>query len=427
MGKINVIGAGLAGVEAAHYLASKGHEVHLFEKRPQNMTPAHQSGLFAELVCSNSLKSNRLDNACGLLKEEMRIMGSITMEAARKTSVPSGNALSVDRELFAQEITTKILQNRHIFVHHNDISALSDELTILATGPLTSDKMVNELNKIIGEEALSFYDASAPIISKDSIDFSIAYYKSRYEQGDNSYINCPMDKEAYLDFVEQLKEAKTVRLHDFETDYFEGCLPIEVIAKRGIDTLRYGPLKPKGLALDRSHPPYAVIQLRQDNVIASLYNIVGFQTNLTYREQERVFRMIPGLQKAEFIRYGLMHRNTYINAPLALNDNLTLKKKPNVIIAGQLSGVEGYVESAATGIIAGIIAHHLATNRQTPLPPLSTMIGSLINYITKANPQNFSPMNANFGILIDANKRHREEDAQRALASIREYVKHTNE
>ena len=204
MGKINVIGAGLAGVEAAHYLVSKGHEVHLFEKRPQNMTPAHQSGLFAELVCSNSLKSNRLDNACGLLKEEMRIMGSITMEAARKTSVPSGNALSVDRELFAQEITTKILQNRHIFVHHNDISALSDELTILATGPLTSDKMVNELNKIIGEEALSFYDASAPIISKDSIDFSIAYYKSRYEQGDNSYINCPMNKEGYLRFVEEL-------------------------------------------------------------------------------------------------------------------------------------------------------------------------------------------------------------------------------
>ena len=427
MGKVNIIGAGLAGVEAAHYLANKGHEVNLFEKRPQSMTPAHQSGLFAELVCSNSLKSNRLDNACGLLKEEMRIMNSLTMEAASQTSVPSGNALSVDRDLFADYITKKILQNQHILVHHDDVSQINDELTILASGPLTSDSLVEELNRIIGAQALSFYDASAPIVSKDSINFSIAYYKSRYEQDDASYINCPMDKATYYRFVEELSNAKTVQLRDFETGYFEGCLPVEVLAKRGVDTLRYGPMKPKGLAQDRSNPPYAVIQLRQDNLIGSLYNIVGFQTNLTYGEQERIFRMIPGLEQAEFVRYGLMHRNTFVNSPRALDEHLRLRKKNNVIVAGQLSGVEGYVESAASGIIAGIIAHELLIGKQPSLPPRTSMIGSLLRYITQANPESFTPMNANFGILENANKRHREQDAEKALNAIREYWRNVNE
>lgn len=427
MAKINVIGGGLSGVEAAHYLANKGHEVHLFEKRPTTMTPAHQTGYFAELVCSNSLKSNRLDNACGLLKKEMRIMGSLTMQIAAETSVPSGNALSVDRDLFAKGVSAKILQNDHIFIHYEDVSHLPDELTIIATGPLSSDGLIAELSKTIGDEAMFFYDASAPIITHDSIDLDVAYYKSRYEQGDDSYLNCPMTKDEYYRFVDELVSAKTIRLHDFETQFFEGCLPVEIIAKRGRDTLRYGPLKPKGLAIDRSNPPYAVIQLRQDNLVGSLYNIVGFQTNLTFSEQERVFRMIPGLQKAEFVRYGLMHRNTYINSPKVLNSDLTLKNKPNIIIAGQLSGVEGYVESAASGIIAGIIAHQLASGKSVSLPPTTTIIGSLIRYITKANPIGFTPMNANFGILENADKRHREEDIKRALETIRKYWEDDNE
>ena len=427
MGKINVIGAGLAGVEAAHYLANKGHEVYLYEKRPKEMTPAHQSGLFAELVCSNSLKSNRLDNACGLLKSEMRIMSSLTMECADKSAVPSGNALSVDRELFAKIITEKILQNPRIFVVRENIKILPEGLTILATGPLTSDELIDDLKDKMGADTLSFYDASSPILYKESIDFKVAYYKSRYDQGDDSYINCPMDKATYYRFVDELINAKTVKLHDFETTFFEGCLPIEVIASRGVDTLRYGPLKPKGLALDRNNPPYAVIQLRQDNLIGNLYNIVGFQTNLTYQEQERVFRLIPGLDKAEFVRYGLMHRNTYLNSPLVLNEDLTIRNKPNIIVAGQLSGVEGYVESAATGIIAGIIAHHLETKQNFTLPPTSTIIGSLIRYITKADPNNFTPMNANFGILENASKRHREEDANKALDSITKYWSEMNE
>ena len=427
MGKINVIGAGLAGVEAAFYLANKGHEVHLFEKRPQVMTPAHQSGLFAELVCSNSLKSNRLDNACGLLKEEMRIMNSLTMEAAALSSVPSGNALSVDRELFAKIITEKIRQNKHILIVSEDVKTFSEELTIVTTGPLTSDALVDELVTIIGPNALSFYDASAPILTKESINFDVAYFKSRYEQGDNSYINCPFNKDEYYQFIEQLVNAKTVVLHEFESNYFEGCLPIEVLAKRGADTLRYGPLKPKGLALDRSNPPYAVAQLRQDNLIGSLYNIVGFQTNLAYSEQERLFRMIPGLEKAEFLRFGLMHRNTYINSPLVLDENLTLKNKNNIIVAGQLSGVEGYVESAATGIIAGIVAHQILNNKNSKLPPTSTMIGSLVRYITKANPETFTPMNANFGILENANKRHRDIDISNSLEAIKKYWEDVNE
>lgn len=427
MGKIRVIGAGLAGVEAAFYLAKKGHQVHLFEMRPTKMTPAHQSGLLAELVCSNSLKSNRLDNACGLLKEEMRNMDSLTMEVAAQTSVPSGNALSVDRTQFAKLITEKILQMPNIFIHREEIKKLDDELTILATGPLTSDDLIEDVKKYVGGDALSFFDASAPIIAKESINFDIAYFKSRYEQDDNSYVNCPFDKERYLHFYDELIKTKTIQLHAFEVGFFEGCLPIEILASRGVDAMRYGPLKPKGLALDRNHPPYAVVQLRQDNLIASLYNVVGFQTNLTYGEQERVFRMIPGLEKAEFVRFGLMHRNTYLNSPRALAENLTIKSKNNVIVAGQLSGVEGYVESAATGIIAGIIAHRLLVNKPVLLPPPSTMIGSLLRYITKANPEHFSPMNANYGILENANKRTREKDIQKALLDITGYWRSVNE
>ncbi|MFA7020421.1 MAG: methylenetetrahydrofolate--tRNA-(uracil(54)-C(5))-methyltransferase (FADH(2)-oxidizing) TrmFO, partial [Bacilli bacterium] len=324
-------------------------------------------------------------------------------------------------------ITEKIRQNKHILIVSEDVKTFSEELTIVTTGPLTSDALVDELITIIGPNALSFYDASAPILTKESINFDVAYFKSRYEQGDNSYINCPFNKDEYYQFIEQLVNAKTVVLHEFESNYFEGCLPIEVLAKRGADTLRYGPLKPKGLALDRSNPPYAVAQLRQDNLIGSLYNIVGFQTNLAYSEQERLFRMIPGLEKAEFLRFGLMHRNTYINSPLVLDENLTLKNKNNIIVAGQLSGVEGYVESAATGIIAGIVAHQILNNKNSKLPPTSTMIGSLVRYITKANPETFTPMNANFGILENANKRHRDIDISNSLEAIKKYWEDVNE
>jgi len=354
-------------------------------------------------------------------------MGSLTMEIAALTAVPSGNALSVDREAFARQITAKILQNPHIFVHREDVKTIPDGISIIATGPLTSDELVKALEARMGEGTMSFYDASSPIVSKDSINFDIAYFKSRYDQGDDSYINCPMDEDAYLRFQSELAAAKIARLHSFETEYFEGCLPIEIIANRGLDTLRYGPLKPKGLALDRSHPPYAVVQLRQDNLIGDLYNIVGFQTNLTYSEQERVFRLIPGLERVEFVRYGLMHRNTYIKAPAVLDADLTLKAQKSVIIAGQLAGVEGYVESAATGIIAGIIAEAQARGLKPLLPPKTTMIGSLIHYICHADPNAFTPMNANFGILENANKRNREASIQKALADIEEYWRQVHE
>ena len=426
MKRVNVIGAGLAGVEACYFLLKKGYEVHLYEKRPKEMTPAHTSGYFAELVCSNSLKSNRLDNACGLLKEEMRHMDSLTMKVASETSVPSGNALSVDRDSFAKKITAILKDFPNLVTHEEDVKEVDDTPTIVATGPLTSDTLSKWLANKIGQESLFFFDASAPIVKKDSIDMSIAYKKARYDQGDDSYINCPFSVEQYEKFYDELVNAEVAKIHEFDKAYFEGCMPIEVMAKRGKETLRYGPMKPKGLQVEGREKFHAVIQLRQDNAYGDLYNIVGFQTNLTYPEQKRVFRMIPGLEHAEFVRYGLMHRNTYICSPLALNENMSLKNMSNVFIAGQLTGVEGYVESAAMGILAAIYLDAYLEKKELAKLPLETMLGSLHNYIIHGDPKSFSPMNANYGILYGSNKHNREESAQKSLQLIDKWWSYAN-
>ena len=402
MKKINILGGGLAGSEACYFFLKRNYEVHLYEKRPNKMTPAHVTGNFGELVCSNSLKSNRLDNACGLLKEEMRHMDSLTMKVAEETCVPSGNALSVDRDAFSQKITEILRDFPNLIVHNEEIDDFLEGPTIIATGPLTGDKLAKRLADTIGQESLFFFDASAPIILKDSIDMNIAYKKSRYEQGDDSY-------------------AQVAMIHDFDKNYFEGCMPIEVMAKRGKDTLRFGPMKPKGLQIEGREKFHAVIQLRQDNLNGNLYNIVGFQTNLTYPEQKRVFRMIPGLENAVFVRYGLMHRNTYICSPIALNNDLSLKAQPNTFLAGQLIGVEGYVESAAMGILAATFLYEKLEGKEIIKPSLNTMLGSLHNYVVNGNPSSFQPMNANFGILYNANKHHREKDIQKALDSTDEF------
>lgn len=416
---INVIGAGLAGVEASYYLARHGFKVNLFEQKPHTKSPAHHSDNFGELVCSNSLKSNRLDNACGLLKEELRLLGSLTMEAAEANKVPSGNALSVDRERFAAYLTEKIKSEPMITIYEEEVKDFKEGYNLICTGPLTSDNLIKALQNKIGEEPLFFYDAAAPIIAYDSLDMNICYRKSRYNQGDDSYINCPFTKEQYEKFYSELINAQVASLHDFDK-VFEGCMPIEVMAKRGEKTLRYGPLKPMGLEKDGLRP-YAVLQLRQDNASASLYNMVGFQTNLTYGEQRRVFRLIPGLEKAEFYRYGLMHRNTFICAPKVLNSDLSLKCDPDIFIGGQLSGVEGYVESAMSGLIAAFHLERRLKNKPMRDFPLETMCGSLINYLMKTSAKNFAPMNANFGIVYNCPK-DKEIASQRAIAALKEFL-----
>ena len=430
MQKVIVVGAGLAGVEATYFLINKGIKVDLYEQRPIKSTGAHHSGDFGELVCSNSLKSNNLDNACGLLKEEMRLMNSLTMKAANETRVPAGNALSVDRDLFAKYITN-VIKNHPLVTFHNeeysDFSLNNDDLIIVATGPLSSHNIIENLEKITGEKMFSFFDACAPIVEKNSIDFNKAYFKSRYEQGDNSYINCAMNKEEYEKFYNELINAELADTHDFDKNYFEGCMPIEVMARRGEKTLRYGPLKPMGLRRTPEDRPYAVVQLRQDNVIGSLYNIVGFQTNLTYSEQKKVFSLIPGLENAKYVRYGLMHRNTYICAPKHLNKDLSLKNANNIFIAGQLSGVEGYVESACSGIIAALSVYKRLKNEEFVIPPINTMIGALLNYLSICSPVNFSPMNANYGIIVRDPKLEKIEVSKIALATLKEWWIHNYE
>ena len=426
MQRVNVIGGGLSGVEACYFLLKKGYEVHLYEKRPKEMTPAHTTGLFGELVCSNSLKSNRLDNACGLLKEEMRHMDSLTMKVASLTSVPSGNALSVDREEFAKKITAILKDFPNLHIHEEDVKEVGNDPTIIATGPLTSEPLSNWLANKIGQDSLFFFDASAPIVKLESINMNIAYKKARYDQGDDSYINCPFTVEQYEKFYDALVNAEVAKVHEFDKAYFEGCMPIEVMAKRGKETLRYGPMKPKGLQIPGREKFHAVIQLRQDNLHGDLFNIVGFQTNLTYTEQQRVFRMIPGLENAEFVRYGLMHRNTYICSPLALNENMSLKNSPNVFLAGQLTGVEGYVESAAMGILSAIYLDAFLNKKELPTLPLETMLGSLHNYLIHGDPKTFSPMNANYGILYGSNKHNREECAQKSLQLIDKWFEYAN-
>ncbi len=422
MKEITIIGGGLAGSEAAYYLLKRGYAVTMYERRPSFDDKAHETGYLGELVCSNSLKSKRLDNACGLLKEEMRLLGSIMMEEAFHSEVPSGNALSVDRLAFAKGITDKLLSfpNFHL-IREECFSLPTKGICILATGPLTSDSLLAELSNVIGAKNLSFFDASAPIVKKESIDFSKAYYKSRFEQGDDAYINCPMNREEYYRFVNELLLAKRAEIHEFDTRYFEGCMPLEAMASRGMETLRHGPLKPFGLEKEGERRPYAVAQLRQDNLLGDLYNIVGFQTNLTYGEQKRVFSLIPGLEKAEFVRYGLMHRNSYINSPFSLNEDLSLTKRDNLFVAGQLLGVEGYVESAASGIVSAINA----ARRMEGLPflevPKNSVLGALLNYVLNAKGAYFAPMNANWSLFGESKKEDREGMIIASLKAIKEY------
>ncbi len=421
---INVIGGGLAGSEAALYLARKGYKVRLYEQKPIQRSPAHHSDNLGELVCSNSLKNKNLDNACGLLKEEMKYFSSIMMEASSHSEVPAGNALSVDRDLFSSYITNAVKDNPNIEIISEVVTTFKEGINIIATGPLTEETLSKEIASMLGEEHFYFFDAAAPIIEASSIDMNIAYKKSRYDQGDDSYINCPFTKEEYELFYNELVKAERATLHDFDK-VFEGCMPVEVLASRGINTLRYGPLKPRGLEYN-GNKPYAVLQLRQDNASASLYNMVGFQTNLTYGEQKRVFSLIPGLKNAKFVRYGLMHRNSFICAPKFLNSDFSIKGHENIYIVGQLSGVEGYVESAASGLLCAVYLDRKLKGKEFSKIPDTTMMGSLVNYITHASSKNFAPMNANFGIMLNITK-DKMEVASRSIASLKEWISENND
>ncbi len=415
---INVIGGGLAGCEAAYQIAKRGIRVRLYEMKPKKFSPAHSNEDLAEIVCSNSLKSNLLTNACGLLKEELRRLDSLLIKCADKTAVPAGQALAVDREKFSELVTKKIKENKNIEVINEEVFDIEeDTITIIATGPLTPEKMSKEISKLIGEEKLFFYDAAAPIIEKDSIDMNIAFWGDRYSQEkkkdeteemwrerlkneEKNYINLPMNKEEYEAFVKELVNAEIVELHSFEKrEIFEGCMPIEIMARRGIDTLRFGPLKPVGFDDPRTAKrPYAVVQLRQDNKEGTIFNMVGFQTNLKFGEQKRVFSMIPGLKNAEFSKYGVMHRNTYINSTKLLDETYNLKKNRNIYFAGQITGVEGYVESISSGLVAGINAVNKFKSKEKTIFSNNTVIGALAKYISTPN-EKFQPMNANFGIM----------------------------
>lgn len=415
---IAVIGGGLAGCEAAYQIAKRGIKVKLYEMKPIKYSPAHSNKDLAEIVCSNSLKSNLLTNACGLLKEELRRLDSLLIKCADETAVPAGQALAVDREKFSKLVTDKIKENSNIEIINQEVTKIpEDVITIIATGPLTSDELYKSISKLIGEEKLFFYDAAAPIIEKDSIDMNIAFWGDRYKEEkqkeesieewkerlkkeEKNYINLPMNKEEYENFVNELINAEIVELHEFEKrEIFEGCMPIEIMAKRGIDTLRFGPLKPVGFDDPRTaRRPYAVVQLRQDNTEGTMFNMVGFQTNLKFGEQKRVFKLIPGLENAEFTKYGVMHRNTYINSTKLLDETYNFKKSPNIYFAGQITGVEGYVESISSGLVAGINAAHKLKQKETVTFSNETVIGALSKYISTPN-EKFQPMNANFGIL----------------------------
>ena len=401
--KVKVIGAGLAGCEAALQLAKAGIEVELYEMKPKKYSPAHKSEKYAELVCSNSLKAERVENACGLLKEEMRFFGSIIMEAADISKVPAGGALAVDREIFSEYITKKINESPNITVINEEVTEINpDEYTIIAAGPLASEGLTEAIGKLTGNDNMYFYDAAAPVLMKESIDMDKVFYAARYDRGTADYINCPMTKEEYEAFYNELINAETVPLKTFENQkVFEGCMPVEVMAKRGVDTLLFGPLKPVGLKNPKTgkDDAYAVVQLRQDNREATLYNIVGFQTNLKWGEQKRVFSMIPGLENAEFVRYGVMHRNTYLNSPGILNKYYQMIKYPKVFFAGQITGVEGYVESASSGILAGYNMAKLIKDEPMFEPDIKTSIGSLPIYISDESKESIQPMNANFGII----------------------------
>ena len=399
--KITVIGAGLAGCEAAWQAARLGVSVELWEMKPEQYTPAHHSPEFAELCCSNSLRAAGLENAVGLLKEELRLCGSLILEAADATAVAAGGALAVDREAFSRYITRKITENPRIERCVGRIDRLPEEgIVVVATGPLTTDALAEQISHLVGAP-LSFFDAAAPIVAFESVDLTQAYFASRYGKGSADYINCPMDREQYLAFYKELISGECAEIHEFENDrVFEGCMPIEVMAKRGEDTIRFGPLKPVGLPDPRTgRDPYAVVQLRRDNAAGTMYNLVGFQTHLRIPEQKRIFSMIPGLENAEFLRYGVMHRNTFLPSPGHLDASYMLKDRPGLFFAGQMTGVEGYVESTASGLVAGISAACLAKELAPPDFPASTAIGALAHYISNEAVTDFQPMNVNFGIL----------------------------
>lgn len=403
MKKAIVLGGGLAGCEAAMQLANRGITVTLYEMKPIEKSPAHKSDLLAELVCSNSLKANRTDSAAGLLKEEMRILGSVCLKSAELSAVPAGGALAVDRDIFSKLITEEISNHPNITVVNEVVEKIPiDTVCVVATGPLTDGKLAEDIENLCDSSSLSFFDAAAPIVTAESIDMNIAFTASRYGKGTDDYINCPFNKEEYEAFHNELINAESAPLKDFDRPFkvYEGCMPIEVLAKRGEDSIRFGPLKPVGLTDPRTgHRPWAVVQLRKENKDGTLYNIVGFQTNLKFPEQKRVFSMIPGLQNAEFMRYGVMHRNSFINSPKLLNRNLSLKTNKNIFFAGQLSGVEGYMESAASGIVAGINAASEILGGKPLILPEFSMIGALLNYICDDSVADFQPMGANFGIL----------------------------
>lgn len=397
--KVNVIGAGLAGREATWQLIRKGISVRLYEMRPVKETGAHKTADFSELVCSNSLRSNALTNAVGLLKQEMRELDSLIMRVADKHALPAGSALAVDREGFAREITEFIKSSPLVEVINEEITEIPDGPTIIATGPLTSSPLAEAIKKFFNEESFYFFDAAAPIVTKESINMDIAYFKSRYDKGDADYLNCPMTKEQFDVFYNELINGETAEVHDVDKEiYFEGCMPVEVMAKRGPQTLTFGPLKPVGLEKDGKRP-YAVVQLRQDNAIGTLYNIVGFQTHLKWGEQKRIFSLIPGLENCEIVRYGVMHRNTYINSPKVLLPTYQARQRKDLFFAGQMTGVEGYCESAASGLLAGHNMALLLNGEKPVVLPDTTMIGAMAHYIVNADPVNFQPMNANFGIF----------------------------
>ncbi len=427
-----VIGAGLAGCEAAMQLARRGFDVLLYEMKPVRYSPAHKYEGLAELVCSNSLKAARVDSACGLLKEEMRLFGSVILKAAEKTAVPAGGALAVNRKDFSDEVTRLVTEDTHIRVVREEVSEFPERNAVVCTGPLTSDLLAEKIRGVCGS-ALSFYDAAAPIVTADSIDFEKAFFAARYDKGGADYVNCPMSREEYERFYEALVNAESAPLHEFdapaELKVYEGCMPVEVLAKRGMDSVRYGCMKPVGLVDPRTgHRPYAAVQLRKENREGTLYNIVGFQTNLKFGEQKRVFSLIPGLENAEFARYGVMHRNTFLDSPRLLSESFMLKGSDNVFFGGQITGVEGYVESAASGITAGMaLADRLSGKEPAPLPAV-TMMGALSRYISDETVTEFQPMGSNMGILppldvmIKDKKARYAALAERSLSALKGYI-----
>ena len=438
---VSILGAGLAGCEAAWQIAERGVKVRLYEMKPHKYTPAHHAPGFGELVCSNSLRSDATSNAIGLLKEEMRAMNSLIMQAADATRVPAGSALAVDRVLFSEYITDRIRNHPNVEVIEAECTCLPDDgVTVIATGPLTSDPMADFIRDGLGCGGLHFFDAAAPIVDADSINMDIAFFASRYDKGDADYINCPMTREQYDAFYQALVSAEEAALKEFDREtqkdlkVFEGCMPVEVMARRGYDTLRYGPLKPVGLIDPRvGKESYAVVQLRKENKEGSMYNLVGFQTHLTFPEQRRVFRMIPGLENAEFLRYGVMHRNTYLSSPGLLGADYAMLERPNVYFAGQMTGVEGYVESAGSGLVAGINAARRAKGQQPLIFPRTTMIGAMAQYVQNGSVGSFVPMNANFGIIEMPAKKVKGGKAARnqviadtAIATIKEMLSEIN-